>query len=99
MLVYHPQGETPLSAKQLVTELASNILAALVAAFMLTLVVGSYGKRVLFVALLGLIAWLSINVSDWNWYRFPTSFVLGEGIDQIVGWLLAGLAMAKIVRN
>jgi hypothetical protein len=59
---------------------------------------GSYGQRVLFVALLGLIAWLSINVSYWNWYGFPTAFVLGEGIDQVVGWLLAGLAMAKIIR-
>ncbi len=98
LLVYRPQGEAPMSLKQLGTELLSNILAALVGAFMLTFVVGSYGKRALFVALLGLVAWLSINVSHWNWYGFPTAFVVAEGIDQVVGWLLAGLAMAKIVK-
>jgi hypothetical protein len=87
-----------MSPRQLGMELLSNILAALAGAIILSYVVGSYGRRVFIVALLGLIAWLSINVSYWNWYGFPGAFIAAEGIDQVVGWLLSGLAMAKIVK-
>ncbi|HXU11392.1 MAG TPA: hypothetical protein VN898_05460 [Candidatus Binatia bacterium] len=56
-----------------------------------------YWPRVLAVALLGVFAWLSLSVSYWNWYGFPASFILAEGIDQAVGWTLGGLAIARIV--
>ena len=99
ILVYHPRGEQPLSPRQLITELVSNVMGALIAAFLLSLTATSFGVRALFVALLGLFCWLSISVSYWNWYRFPTAFIAAEGIDQIVGWLLAGLTMAAILKD
>src|SRR5262245_39351587 len=45
-LVYRPVGITPLSPRQLGLELASNILAALFGAFILSLVQPSFLKRV-----------------------------------------------------
>ena len=98
ILVYHPQGEAPVSPRQLLTELASNVLMALLAAFLLSMASGSFGRRVLFVALLGLFSWLSISVSYWNWYGFPTDFSLAEAVDQVVGCFLAGLVLAAIVK-
>jgi len=99
ILIYHPTGEQPMSARQLLTELASNIAAALVVAFLLSLIVPSFPKRVLAATLIGLTAWLSIMISYWNWYRFPTEIVLVEGFDQIFSWFLAGLAIAFILRR
>ena len=90
-------GEDFSMGKLLGLEFASNFLAALVAAFLLARIAGSYGQRVIALTLVGLIGWLSISASYWSWYGFPTSFVASEAIEQVVGWLLSALAMAKIV--
>lgn len=97
-LVYRPTGVTPFSPRQLGVEFASNVLAALVGAFMLGMTVPSFGKRVAVATLIGLAAWLSINVSYWDWYRFPANFVASELVEQVVGWFLSGLAMAFLLK-
>ena len=98
VLVIHPEGGEAMSPKQLVTELASNIIAALVAALILTQVRTGYFGRVLVVTLLGVFSVLSILVSYWNWYGFTIEYLTGETITEVVGWLLAGFALAAIVR-
>jgi hypothetical protein len=101
-LVFHPNGMPAMSAKTLLAELASNILATLVAAFLLSQALGSltsFGSRVLFVTLIGLVPFLSISVSFWNWYGFPGGFTMGEFIEQVAGFGLAGVAMAAIMKN
>lgn len=97
ILVYRPLGGEFNFPRLLVVELLSNILAALIVAFLLARLMGSYLQRVLIVAALGIFAWLSISASYWNWYGFPTDFILPEGLDQFLGWLIAGLVIAKIV--
>lgn len=97
VLVYRPLGGEFNFPKLLGAELLSTCLAALLAAFVLARLVGSYLQRALLVGIFGLFAWFSISVSYWNWYEFPTAFVLAEGIDQVIGWLVAGLVIAKIV--
>ena len=99
IVIYQPTGETPMSPKQFGVELASNIAAALVVALLMTWMVASFSKRVAMAALIGLTAWLSINVSYWNWYHFPIAMVTGELIDQVVGWFLSGIVMAFILRK
>ena len=98
-LVYRPTGMQAMSPRQFGVELLSNILAALVGAFMLTWTAPSFGKRVALATLIGLAAWLSINVSYWDWYRFPANFVASELVEQVVGWGLSGAAMALILKN
>jgi hypothetical protein len=97
LLVYHPQGSEPMSPRQLLSELLANVLAAAVAAFLVSLMAAAYGRRVLAVALLGLFGWLSLEVSFWIWYGFPGSFIAAEAVTEVVGWFLAGLAIARIV--
>lgn len=102
ILIYHPQGQEPLSPKQLGTEFLSNVAAALVAAFVLSKAAGSTSSlpaRALLVGLLGLFASLDINISYWNWYGFPGSYTLAATLDAFIGWGLAGLAMAGIVKT
>jgi hypothetical protein len=98
LLLVHPEGGEPMTPGQLLTELASNIVAALLAAVVLTRLTGSYLTRVSLLVLAGVLGWVSISISYWNWYRFPTSFTLAEGVMETVGWLLAGLALAAIVK-
>jgi hypothetical protein len=97
ILVYRPLGGEFSFPRLLVVELLSNILAALIAALFLSRMVGSYLQRVLILSALGIFAWLSISISYWNWYDFPAIFTLSEGLDQLLGWLFAGLVIAKIV--
>lgn len=98
ILVIHPEGAEAMSPKQLGTELATNVVSALLAAWLLSKVASGFTGRVLFVTLLGVFGFITISVPYWNWYGFPTDFTTAEGIDQVVGWFLAGLVLAAIVR-
>jgi hypothetical protein len=100
-LVYHPEGLSAMSPKQLITELLTNIIAALIAAFLLSQATGtltSLGSRVLFVALIGAVPFFSIEASYWNWYGFPTKYILAQLVDQVMGFALAGAVMAKTLK-
>ena len=96
LVVYQPGGNpvnqsmTPNLVKQYVTD----TLAALVAAWILALGAWGFGRRVLIAGALGLFSWLTISLPYWNWYLFPLDFTAGALISQVVGWLLAGAAMA-----
>lgn len=99
ILIYNPTGEEAMSPRQFGVELGSNIAAALVVGMILMLGAVSFSRGVTIATLIGLAGWLSINVSYWNWYRFPTNFVTAELIDQIVGWLLSGFVLGFILRR
>jgi hypothetical protein len=98
VMVIHPEGSDSMSPRQLLTELGSSIVAALLAAIVLTQVRSGYIGRVLIVTLMGLFGFVSILVSYWNWYGFPTDFILAGALDEIIGWFLAGLVLAAIIR-
>lgn len=94
-VVYQPQGEdTSQMGDNLAKQFASDFLSALIVSFVLALGAFGFGKRVLVSAGLGLFSWLTVSVPWWNWYRFPMDFTIGSFLEQVVGWLLAGLAMA-----
>jgi len=58
---------------------------------------GAFGfrKRMAIATAGALFAWLSVLVLYWSWYRFPTSFTVVALVEQVLGWLLAGVAMAR----
>jgi len=84
--------------KQLIIEFVSTVLCAWIAALILSRTIGAWLCRATMVMMIGVFTWLALSVSQWNWYGFPFSFILIDLIDQAVGWFLAGLAIAKIVR-
>ena len=99
LIIYHPNGSPELSPKLFLGELASNILIALIAAFIVSLTSVSFVQRVVMVTLLGVLAWGSISLSYWNWYAYPRNYILAEGVDQIFGWLLCGIVLALVFRK
>jgi hypothetical protein len=100
VVIVRPQGGEGMTPRTLATEFGTNVVSALLAALILSQVrVGaSYWTRVAIVTLLGVFAFVTVIVPYWNWYSFPADFVTSEAIEHAVGWLLAGLAMAAIVR-
>lgn len=94
-IVYQPQGRDNMAmGGNLALQFASDTLSALAVAFVLALGAFGFGKRVLVSGVLGLFSWLTISVPYANWYRFPMDFTLGNLVEQVAGWLLAGLVMA-----
>jgi O-antigen ligase len=87
-----------MSPRQLVTEFASNVLASFFGALLLIQLPGGFARRALSMAAIGIAAWLSISVSQWTWYGFSSAFVIGDLADQFGGWLLAGIAMASLLK-
>jgi hypothetical protein len=101
-LVYHPSGATLLEPRQLVGEFLSDVVAGLILAFALLMAVArvrSFVGRVVFVLLLGLLPWIIVDFSSWNWYGFPFRYEIGQLLDQGIGALLAGIALALIYRK
>ena len=95
-VVYDPAGNGaganmgPILAKQFVTD----VLSALIVAFVLGLGAMAFGRRVAIAALLGAFAWLVVSVPYWNWYLFPLDYTLGLLGKYVIGWALAGAAIA-----
>ncbi len=98
VLVIRPDGSEGMSPRLLLTELGSCVVAAWLAAIVLSQVRSGYSGRVLVVTLFGIFGFLSINVSYWNWFGFPADYTIAAALDEVIGWFLAGLVMAAIVR-
>jgi len=98
LLFYNPGAGEAISPKSLLVEFLSTVICGLLAAYVLASSVGSLTHRAILVSLMGLFTWFAISVSQWNWYKFPAGFIALDAIDQVIGWLLAGFLMAKMIR-
>jgi len=100
ILIYHPTGATTMMTGQLVNECILNIVQALMAAFLLSLIpgLGGYASRVGFVLLIGLLAGITTNIEYWNWYGFPATYTAGIVADKLIGFLVVGLVVAALVK-
>ena len=100
LLVYHPPGASGMTARMLIVEFVKQTVVSIIAAFLLAqTILVSYAARAGFVALIGLAAGLTTNVSYWNWYGFPGDYTVAyAGID-IIGYIVAGLAIAAILKR
>jgi hypothetical protein len=97
-MVIYPTGRDVSLAKRLPIELGTNVVCALLAAIIVSQLRPGFMVRVACVTLIGLLASIMTNVPYWNWYGFPTDFTLAQLAEHTVGWLLAGIVLAAIVR-
>lgn len=91
----------PMSTTQLVRELLTDVVIALVAAMLLSCTAGcctTLLSRTGFVAALGLLLGMAHGVRYWNWYHFPPAFTLWSMLDYLIAMTLVGLAVALIVK-
>jgi len=101
ILIYHAPGSHPFNmGKLLSVEFLTELIEAFLAVFLLSQMrLTSYGARVIFVTVIGIIAAVSTNVSYWNWYGFPGNYTGAYMLIQFVGFLCAGLVAALILKK
>ena len=93
--VVNPPPENPMTmTPQLIKQFITNFIGALLAAFVLGAAAFTFGARVIGALAFGIFGWLMNTVPLWNWYRFPTDFMVGGFLEQGIGWLLGGFAIA-----
>lgn len=82
--------------------MARQFLALVIAGWLAAMVLAAakcgYIARVLVVGLMGLFIWCNTDVSYWIWNGFPDAYTLYQGMNHVVGWLLAGIGIAAIVK-
>lgn len=93
-VVSPPSNEGMSMTPQLVKQFITNLLGAFLIAFVLAATAWTMGMRVIGSVAFGVFGWLLNIVPQWNWYRFPADFMVGNLLEQGIGWLLAGVAMA-----
>lgn len=99
VLSFTPNAPTGLSPMQLVFEFLSELAEAILAAWLLAQAgLAAYGARVAFVTGIGVVAAILAEAPYWNWYSFPLDYSLANAVMQVVGFLVAGLAMAAILK-
>jgi hypothetical protein len=101
LLLIAPTGEDMMGPKQLGFELATDTLAAFIAAWIVSLMARdvAFIQRWGAVVCMGVFAWLSLTASYGIWYRFPHEFVHDELLCAVIEWGVAGAAIAAVVRR
>jgi hypothetical protein len=100
-MAYHQNGISPMDPMMFAKGLAHNFVIALISALLLTMVLSSlptYGRRVLFLTVVSLIAAIWTNVGDVIWWFHTPKYAAGQIVYTAVAGLLMALATAAIVR-
>ncbi len=98
LLIYHPAGQPGMTGAMLGIEFGKEFVMTLLALALLSLTrLTSYGSKVGFVALVGLVAALSTNVSYFAFYGFPGNYTLAYIFTEFMGFVAAGLAGAALM--
>jgi hypothetical protein len=100
LLIYHPTGASGMLPMQLVNEAILDIILAILAAFLLSKAPGldGYAARVGFIVVLGLIPAFMTHIQYWNWYGFPSTYIVANIFDNVVGFVIVGLCAAAFVK-
>src|SRR4051812_42418031 len=93
-VVNTPPADASSMAPQLVKQFITVLIAALLASFVLAATTWTFGARVIGALAFGLFGWLANIVPLWTWYRFPPDFIVGNLLEQAIGWILGGIAIA-----
>jgi hypothetical protein len=101
ILIYSPGGVELQFGKMLVYQFLFGLVGALMLAWVLAVTASatSYGTRVQIVTVAALFGGIVYTLPYWNWYGFPTNYVVSEIGTMVLSWAIAGLAMAAVVKK
>jgi hypothetical protein len=100
LLLYHPAGTPGMTPAKLMTEFVTEFAEALLLAFLLAQMrLSSFGSRLGCVLAIALVGVITTNVPYWNWYGFPLAYTLPYAFTQIIGYVIAGIVGAWILKT
>jgi len=101
ILIYHPAGSRPfVMVRYLTIEFVTELLEALLVVYLLSLTrLTTFGARVGFVTVAGVLAAIATNISYWNWYGFPRVYTSAYMLIQVVGFFCIGLVAAWVLKK
>ena len=98
-LVFNPRVATTMAPKNLVIEVLTELAEGLIAAWLLAqTAIAGFVARAGFVTMAGLAAAITTNIAYWNWYSFPLDYTLAYGFIELVGYVVAGLVLAALLK-
>jgi hypothetical protein len=96
-LIYHPTRQFSFG-KLLGVEFATELLEAILVIFLLSQTrIESFGGRVGFVLVAGILAAITTNIPYWNWYGFPSNYTAAYMFIEILGFFCAGVVAAWLL--
>ena len=99
LLVYKPAGTEFNFGKALAVQFVTDVVkAALLLALLSHTRLVSFGQRVIFVVLAGVLAAIVTNIPYWNWYSFNSTYTISQIVMEIIGFTCAGLVLAWFYR-
>ncbi len=97
LLMYHPPGRALTMGKWLGVEFATELLEALLAVFLLAQTrLATFGARVGFITVAGILVAIATNISYWNWYGFPGVYTAAYMVIRIIGFLCIGVVAGLV---
>jgi hypothetical protein len=95
-----PQGAEMNMGKQMAVGLITQIVSAFLVLCLLGMTGGlSCWGKVGFISLTGLTIGFVSHAPYWNWFGFPAPYIGVTIVDTLIGWTLAGLAVAKFATS
>ena len=101
MIFYDPQGKNPFMPLQILNGLIIAMISSFLVVWFLTrstAYTGSYFSRVAFCGMFGIFLVVAANLLMWNWFNEPNDWTIGLIIDDVIGWVLAGLGIAAFIK-
>ena len=101
MIIYDPEGSSPMMPAQMAVGFIISFLSALLASWLLsrsTAVASGFVSRVAYCGTLGIFLSVGTHLLNWNWMGYPLDYTTAMVADAVLGWLLAGVGIASVVK-
>jgi|SRR5689334_457148 len=102
LVIFDPAGMDPMMPGQMGVGFLLDIVSAFFVVWLLsrsTAAAGSYLSRVTYCGMIGIFVAVFVHLVNWNWMGMPGDYTSAQIIDVIVGWILAGLGIAAVVKS
>lgn len=100
ILIYHPAGATGMTLARLGSEFLTELIEAFLLVFLISRSrLSSFGSKVVFATLAGLLAAMATNIPYWNWYGFPVNYTVSYMTIEIVSFLIVGIVAGGMLKS
>lgn len=98
MVIFQQEGFEPMAGSTMLMGLLIDFVAALLLASGMVAVGGTFGTRFALGLAIAVFAAITGHGMYWNWFSFPDAWSAAMAADQIIGWTLASLVMAGLLK-